>query len=118
MRGHVTQHHRDASLPQPAEGVEVAADGIDRDAASGHPGLAIQHCGRWQQAQLEIMGQFEFATQALLLPVALRQPDIFDGRANLAGDRGEELAVARREAISPSAVGQVDDADATKRPTL
>ena len=45
VRRHVAQHHADPALPQPAEGVEVAAHRIGRHASGRHLRIAVQHSG-------------------------------------------------------------------------
>ena len=115
MRRDVAQHHPDPSAAEPAEGVEVAADRIRRQASRRHLGVAVQHRGRGEQLELEIVRQLQLPAEPLLPRVALDQPGVLHRGADLVGHRGDQLAVARREAVAADPVGEIDDADAAER---
>ena len=99
---------------QAAEGVEVAAHRVGRQASRGDLGVALEHRGRRQELELEIVGQLELPLQPLLLRVALHQPGVLDRGADLVGDRAHQLPVVEGEAVAADAVGQVHDADAAE----
>ena len=115
VRGDVAQHDADTPAAQPREGVEVAADRLGGQASGGHLGVPVQHRGRRQQLELEIVGQLQLPAEPLLAQIALHQARVLDRGADLVGDGRDELAVARREAVAADAVGEVDDADAAHR---
>ena len=108
----VAQHHPDPAARQPGEGVEVSAHRFGRPESGGHLRHALQHGGRGQQAELELVGQFQFALEPLPAEVPFDQPGVLDGGADLVGDRGEEPHVGGGKGVGPEPVGEVDDPDA------
>ena len=95
MRRHVAQHDADPAAAEPGEGVEVAAHRVGREAARRHLGVALQHAGRREQLELEVVRQLELVAEPLLAAVALHQPGVLHRRADLVGDRGHQLPVAQ-----------------------
>ena len=100
MRGDVAQHHAHPAAAQPGEGVEVAAHRFGRETSRRHFGVAVEHRGRGKQLELEVVRQLELAADLLLAEIALDQARVLHRRADLVGHRGDQLAVARGEAVA------------------
>ena len=105
----------DPPAAEPGEGVEVAADAV-RPGGRWPPtcGVALEHRGRGQQLELEVVGQLQLALQPLAAEVPLHQPGVLDGGADLVGHRRDQLASEGVKVSPTEPVGEVDDADAAR----
>ena len=99
MRGHVAQHDADPSLRKAEEGVEVAPHRGHRDAAHRDPRLALEHGRLGHEPELQVVREGELVLEPLLLPLPRGETGVLDGGADLVGDRGHQLPVARGKAI-------------------
>ena len=111
MARHIADHDSDTIAVETQQVIEVTAHRFGGAAASGNVRFRGDHRRRRQQLELQVVGQLQLATDALLAQVELYEPSVLNRRADLIRDGGDQLAVACGERVFSSAVGQIDHPD-------
>ena len=107
---HVSDHDAGAAAAEAEQVVEIPADALGWYDSRGHRRIGRDDLVVRQQLHLQIVRELHLVRQTLLLDGCAHEPDVLDRRADLRGDRRDQLLVAGGERLAGSAVRQIHHA--------